>query len=144
MKNLVVILAGGKGSRMKSDLPKALVELNQKPLIGYVIDNVKPVINDICIVYSKYSKELKSVYPMYKYAYQKEALGAGDALKSAIEIIKDYENVMVLSCDMPLISTESYQKLYDKYQQKACVYMTTKLDDQQIMEGLLRKKKLLK
>lgn len=129
MKNLVVILAGGRGSRMGDTLPKALVKLDDVALIDYVIANVKPIINDICIVYSKYSELLTSTYD-YKFARQLEPLGSGDALKSAMSIIKDYDNVMVLSCDMPLISTNSYKALYDKYfEGNNAVYMTTILNN---------------
>ena len=41
MQRSVIILAGGKGTRMKSDLPKVLVELGKRPMIEYVVETVE-------------------------------------------------------------------------------------------------------
>ena len=82
MNNCAVILAGGEGKRMKSDLPKPLVRVLDKPLLQWVIESVKKAgIDDICVV-KGYKKEcIEDFVATLPYevetVYQSERLGTG-------------------------------------------------------------------
>ena len=50
MKTETVILAAGKGTRMKSDIPKVMHEINSKPMISHIIDTVMPLSDSVNVV----------------------------------------------------------------------------------------------
>ncbi len=89
-KTAVIILAAGHGKRMQSELPKALVPLNGKPLISHVIDAVRAsgLTNDpIIVVGQKREKVMEMLGDSYRYAVQEEQLGTGHAVLSAKEFL---------------------------------------------------------
>ena len=103
-----IILAGGKSSRMGRD--KGWIELNNKPLINYAIEALKPYCNELVI--SSNSKEYKSLgYPVYEDKI-KRCGPMGGIYSSLLHSSSRYN--MVLSCDMPLISTELIKYVLDK------------------------------
>ena len=79
----IVILAGGKGTRMKHDLPKVLAPLKGKPMIKHLLESVEKsgICERPCIVVG-YQKELviKELGDKYDYAIQEEILGTGHAV----------------------------------------------------------------
>ena len=108
-----IILAAGKGTRMKSDLPKVLNKLHNKALIDYVINTaIKADSYSIYIVVG-YKKELIEKHISYTYfnqldklnfVHQKEQLGTGHAVLSCSNQFQNYTgNVLVLMGDAPLI-----------------------------------------
>jgi bifunctional UDP-N-acetylglucosamine pyrophosphorylase / glucosamine-1-phosphate N-acetyltransferase len=114
MKNQIVILAAGKGTRMgNSRVPKVLTMLGKRPLILYVLGEiskinqlVKPV-----IVVGYGAEKVKGVLgDDYLYAYQDNQLGTAHALLSAKYKIKA-ENILVLYGDMPFVKAESLKGL---------------------------------
>ncbi len=126
----VIILAGGKGTRMESDEPKALTALSGKPFLQHILDTlscislpVKPVI----VVGYKKEHIFECIGAEYSYAVQTEQLGTGDAVKSAKEHITDLTlPVVVLYADHPLVSKETVERLITKQQEtKLPVVMAT-------------------
>jgi bifunctional N-acetylglucosamine-1-phosphate-uridyltransferase/glucosamine-1-phosphate-acetyltransferase GlmU-like protein len=114
MQEKALILAAGKGTRMKSDLPKPLVELNKKPIIEYIIAAFENAgINDIGIIVGYKSDLMKSVLnPKYKFIDQPEQKGTAHAVRCAENIIDWKGNdVFVFVGDSPLISASSIIKL---------------------------------
>ena len=116
MNTCILILAGGLGKRMKSDIPKVLHQLNKYSILGTLVNKIQEnFTNDIFIVVGKYQEiiqnklkeELKSNQNKINYVFQKESLGTGDALICSIEQISKYDKVIILNGDGPLISTES-------------------------------------
>ena len=111
-----VILAAGKGTRMKSEKPKVAVELNGKPMIGYVIESLQSSgIEDIVVVVG-YKKEdvmdICKIYDGIRFVEQKEQLGTAHALMCAEELLGDLEGtVLVAAGDAPLITSESFSSL---------------------------------
>jgi len=100
-----VIIAGGKGNRMESDLPKALVVVKGKPIVAHQIDYLlKSGINKIILALGYKAdlviKLIQSNYPNepIDYTIEKELLGTAGGLKLALEK-SDAEHVVVLNCD---------------------------------------------
>ena len=103
-----VILAGGKGTRMKSELPKVLHKVYDRCIIDYVYDSCKQAgIDDISIIVGhKYEQVIEHIGEKNaKFFIQKEQLGTGHAVMQAKDNINDDDLVIVINGDMPLIST---------------------------------------
>lgn len=120
MKLITIILAAGKGTRMKSDLPKVLHPILGKPMINYVIDTAQQIGSDqIAIVvgheHNKVISILDTFYGKGKFDYclQQPQLGTAHAVLQCKDVINkydkriesyDYKNVLILSGDVPLIA----------------------------------------
>lgn len=119
-----VVLAAGKGTRMKSELPKVLMEVHNKPMIFYVLDNLKPIPFKEIIIVIGYKKEIviekvqnyikEENYPIpINFVEQKEQLGTGHAFATTEPLLKNQiGNVLVTAGDMPFISTDSFLNLF--------------------------------
>jgi bifunctional UDP-N-acetylglucosamine pyrophosphorylase/glucosamine-1-phosphate N-acetyltransferase len=120
MRNQIIILAAGKGTRMGGSMPKVLVMLKNKPMILYLLEEVGKInqlIKPVVVVGYK-AESVKAVLGEdYFYALQNEQLGTAHALLAAKKYIKG-ENILVLYGDMPLIKAESLKKLMRLHQQK--------------------------
>lgn len=109
-----LILAAGKGVRMKSDIPKVLHVLAGKPLVMHVVDNLKAAGIDDIIAVVGYRGELveEAVGSCAKVVWQREQLGTGHAVMQAESALKDFEGGVVVACgDVPLMKPETFQKL---------------------------------
>lgn len=115
MKLKTLILAAGKGTRMKSELPKVIHEVNGIPMISKIIkvlEILKPEEN-ILILGHKKEEVLKVVGEDADYVVQTEQLGTGHAVLQAKDKLKDYDgDVMVLCGDTPLLREETLEELY--------------------------------
>ncbi|MCL2388910.1 MAG: bifunctional UDP-N-acetylglucosamine diphosphorylase/glucosamine-1-phosphate N-acetyltransferase GlmU [Elusimicrobia bacterium] len=126
MKNFsAVILAAGKGTRMKSAVPKVLHEVSLTPMLGRVIESVSALSPDrIAVVVGSgagavedYLKTLKTKTTVI---YQDKQLGSGHALKQAQNAFKNYKgNILVLSGDVPLIEPLTLKKLLSSHIKKS-------------------------
>jgi len=107
-----VILAGGSGKRMKSELPKVLHKLNGVPLIEHVIKLAENINSDsICIVTSPNLKKSLS-YPKIDIAVQDQPLGTAHAVLSAEPCLKDKTgDLYILYGDTPNIKPETLSKM---------------------------------
>lgn len=113
-----VILAAGKGTRMKSELPKVAIPLNGKPIIKYVIENIIAAgIESIIIVVGYKKDEVISIcqdYNNISFAEQKEQLGTGHALLCCEDKLKNFHGNILVACgDAPAISSKSFAALTD-------------------------------
>ncbi|MCL2422265.1 MAG: bifunctional UDP-N-acetylglucosamine diphosphorylase/glucosamine-1-phosphate N-acetyltransferase GlmU [Defluviitaleaceae bacterium] len=115
-----IILAAGKGKRMKSDLPKALHTAAGKPMIHYVIDTcMKAGIEDITVVIGKGGELIqKAVTQPVRFVWQDKQLGTGHATLCAKEHITDDDRIVVLYGDTPLITAEFLINLSTFQQEK--------------------------
>ena len=107
MKKYAIILAAGKGTRMKTDLPKCAYPLLKKPMIAYIVEHLyKSTMIDELITVVGHKKEViqEILNSTVKYAVQEEQLGTGHAVICAQDLITDNEGyTIILPGDMPLI-----------------------------------------
>jgi len=125
-----VILAAGMGKRMKSDLPKVMHQVGGKPMILHVIDQAKSSGADQVVVIVGHGRDL--VIPLLnaagaRHVVQEQQLGTGHAVRMASEALAGFEgNVLVLSGDVPLLSSETIQQVLECHrQQKATATVVT-------------------
>ena len=117
-KNIAIILAAGKGSRMNSDIPKPLHKIAGKTIIEHILTNIDDAnYDESVIVINKESEDyfsfLKNVNNKIAFAFQDQQLGTGDAVKSGIKNLdlSNVENVLVVFGDTPLLSSTTLKKL---------------------------------
>lgn len=115
--NTAIILAGGKGSRMKMDLPKCAVEILGKPMIEYLVDTLDKVnLNQvICVVGYKKEKMMEILKDRVTYAIQQEQLGTANAVQCALEFLDDDGYCVILPGDTPLIDEDILNQLIDTH-----------------------------
>ncbi len=130
----IIVLAAGKGSRMKSDLPKVLSPINGKPMIEYLINSVMRlgVDPEPVLVVSPDNKEIiADNLRKYKlsFALQAEQLGTGHAVASARSLIpEEVKNIMVLYGDHPFITPKSIERLLESHKSEVSM-MTAEVSD---------------
>lgn len=109
----VVILAAGRGTRMKSALPKAMHHLGGRPLIHWLLDTVKTLKPArVVVVTAPGMDDLRQTVAPYKTVIQQKALGTGDAVKAALPALKGFKgDVLILLGDMPLITPATLKSL---------------------------------
>ncbi len=113
----VVILAAGEGKRMKSALPKVLQKVAGKPMLGHVIDAARALKPEaLHVVYGHGGDQVRTAFESaadIRWSEQRERLGTGHAVQQAMPAIPDDARVLVLYGDVPLIRTETLQRLLD-------------------------------
>ena len=110
----VVILAAGKGTRMKSSLPKVLHKLADKPLVEHVYNAAKGLgAEEIVIIYGHGGEQVKDSCKHLdaKWVEQKEQLGTGHAVMQAFDDINLNNTLLVLYGDVPLTKEKTLHEL---------------------------------
>ena len=130
-----VILAAGKGTRMKSELPKVIHEALGKPMVKYSIEAAMEAgakESDVCLVVGHKADLVKeTVGAGVSYVLQEEQLGTGHAVKCASEFIGTEGLTMVLCGDTPLITGATLKRLVDTHLEEgnAITVLTAIADD---------------
>ena len=124
MKLKTLILAAGKGTRMKSDMPKVIHKVNGVPMITKIIDTLSGLNpkENILILGHKKEEVLKVVGENCDYVLQTEQLGTGHAVIQAKEKLEGYDgDVMILCGDTPLLRESTLKSLYDYHKESGAV-----------------------
>lgn len=115
-----VILAAGKGTRMKSKTPKVLHQIFDKTLVGYVIDAVNNtgLIDESFVIVGHQAERvkeyIKSNYTNAKTVLQSPQLGTGHAVSMVCPYLEDFKGEVVILCgDTPLITSETLKKFIE-------------------------------
>jgi bifunctional UDP-N-acetylglucosamine pyrophosphorylase / glucosamine-1-phosphate N-acetyltransferase len=129
-KLAVVIMAAGKGTRLKSSRPKVLHEIGGKPLLSYVIAAARKLVppEQIFAVVGHQADKVKAAVAStgISFVEQIEQRGTGHAIQCAKDAIAGFENVLVLSGDAPLIQPDTLAALIDFHQaQNAAMTLTS-------------------
>ncbi len=113
----VIVLAAGEGKRMKSALPKVLQAIAGVPMLGHVIASARALAPaGIHVVYGHGGDQVRAAFadqPDLQWAEQAQQLGTGHAVQQAIPGVPDDARVLVLYGDVPLIRSETLQRLLD-------------------------------
>ena len=130
MQLAIVIMAAGKGTRLKSKRPKVLHEIGGKPLLAHVISAAAQIVppQDIYVVVGHEAERVKEAVAStgVNFVLQAEQRGTGHAIQTVREAVKGYENLLVLSGDAPLITTETIARMRDfHYEQVAAMTILT-------------------
>ncbi|MDS1030289.1 bifunctional UDP-N-acetylglucosamine diphosphorylase/glucosamine-1-phosphate N-acetyltransferase GlmU [Bacillota bacterium LX-D] len=122
-KIAAVILAAGKGTRMRSQLPKVLHKVAGKYLAQHVVDACHEIVGKTIIVVGHGGEQVQSALGEdLFYAWQKEQLGTGHAVLQAVEYLtSEIETVLVVCGDTPLLSTATLSKLLKKHEEEKAV-----------------------
>src|SRR5271155_2864599 len=122
MQFAIVIMAAGKGTRLKSRRPKVLHEVGGKPLIRHVVDAARQIVppEDVYVIVGHEAGLVRdSVSALgVQFVEQTEQKGTGHAMQTARPATQGYENVIVLYGDVPLIRPETIRKVRDFHLQR--------------------------
>jgi bifunctional UDP-N-acetylglucosamine pyrophosphorylase/glucosamine-1-phosphate N-acetyltransferase len=131
---VVAILAAGKGTRMKSNLPKVLHSLGGKSLVERVIESVEPLFPSRRIVIVGYqSQEVKTALSLIseiEFVEQTVQLGTGHAIQQLLPHLEGYTgDLLILNGDVPLLQTETLKNLLQTHQenQNSCTILSAQL-----------------
>ncbi|QGR74811.1 bifunctional UDP-N-acetylglucosamine diphosphorylase/glucosamine-1-phosphate N-acetyltransferase GlmU [Acinetobacter lwoffii] len=116
MSTTVIILAAGKGTRMRSSLPKVLQPLAGRPLLGHVIETAKKLNADnIITIYGHGGDRVQTAFAQQdiKWVEQAEQLGTGHAVQMTLPVLPHDGVSLILSGDVPCINPVTLQKLLD-------------------------------
>ena len=115
-----IILAAGKGTRMKSEMPKVLHSIFNKPLLGYVIDAVNGIgcVDESFIIVGHEAEKVEDYvnknYERAKCILQSPQLGTGDAVNKAAPYINGFDGYVIVVCgDTPLITADTLRNFIE-------------------------------
>ena len=134
-ETIVIILAAGRGTRMNSEIPKVLHEINNKSLIMHVVESAKVLNPKQIIVIVGFKKQLvmdNLENDSLCFVEQLEQLGTGHAIKMCLPELKDFQgNVLILSGDVPLIKADTLSSFINLHNKKKCLasLITTDLEN---------------
>ena len=147
-----IVMAAGKGTRMKSELPKVLYPILERPMIEYVLDVLEQAEVDKTIVVVGYRSELVRETLAHRrnleFAEQTEQLGTGHAVMTCQEKLSLHkESVLVIAGDSPMVQVRSIQKLFEAYDNEAaekrpsCILGTAVKENPEGLGRILRDEK---
>ncbi|MDD4290407.1 MAG: NTP transferase domain-containing protein [Patescibacteria group bacterium] len=131
----LIILAGGKGTRMNQEVPKVLTEINGVSLIEKLLGSVGKFFDksDIYIVVGYKGEDvINKLNDEYNFIWQKEQLGTGHAVIQCREELKGrYENILILYGDTPFITEKTLKLLMDLHLDSNSIFsmITLKIDN---------------
>ncbi len=131
----VIVLAAGKGTRMKSDLAKVLHPVFFAPMVCHVLDSVRLLAPEQTVVVTGHQAErVEEVLASYQVEFvrQREQLGTGHAVLATAETLRARHGIALIVCgDTPLIKASTLQSMVDSHlrQQRTLSVMTTIVDD---------------
>lgn len=113
----IVIMAAGKGTRLKSKRAKVLHQVGGKPLLAHVISAATQVVpaKNVYVIIGHQAEEVRAAVQQtgVQFVLQSEQRGTGHAIMCARDQVRQHENILVLSGDVPLIRPETITKLRD-------------------------------
>ena len=142
----MIILAAGKGTRMKSDLAKVLHTINGRPMVDYVLDTAHKFAPDhIYLIIGHQADKVRALTTAYDVIYveQKEQLGTGHAILVTEPYLKTLEGTALILCgDVPLLTEKTLAKLLEhhKKEKAAGTILTIQLTDSKHYGRIIREK----
>ena len=121
MKNYAIVLAAGKGTRMKTDLPKCAFPILKKPMIKYIHENIEQSVIDETTVVVGYQKEvlMDILKDKVDYVVQHQQKGTGHAIMACKESLgKKRGTTIIMLGDMPLVDYKVIDKVINYHRDK--------------------------
>ncbi|MFL2948522.1 MAG: NTP transferase domain-containing protein [Nitrospinales bacterium] len=140
----VIILAAGKGSRMQTSLAKVLIPIAEKPILEYVLDvaeKLHPTRTIVVVGHQADQVQEKFFKRDLKFVLQEEQLGTGHAAQQAEQALCDFKGTVLVLCgDMPLIKTETLDRLLLQYKEVSakCSVLTLKSKEKHDFGRIIR------
>lgn len=135
-KTAVVVLAAGKGTRMKSDKAKVLHEVHGRPMVDYVMASASEIAgSDVVVIVGHQAEAVKAAVAGQRnalFALQEEQLGTGHAVMCARDAIGPLTRQVVILCgDVPLVRAETLRRLVVEHEAagRAVSVLAVSLDD---------------
>lgn len=128
----IVILAAGKGTRMRSDLPKVLHPIGGKAMVQHVVDSARAVGGEqllLVVGHGADKVEQQMAATDVKFVLQAEQLGTGHAVQQALPHLRQEAVVLILYGDVPLTRPETLKKLVAAVNEKQMSLLTVNLPD---------------
>ena len=142
MSTTVIILAAGKGTRMRSQLPKVLQPLAGRPLLGHVIETAKQLhAEHIITIYGHGGEQVQQGFKheQVQWVEQAEQLGTGHAVQMTLPVLPQDGISLILSGDVPCITPNTLQKLLEASRGTGIGLVTLTLDDASGYGRIVRK-----
>ncbi|MCC7084389.1 MAG: NTP transferase domain-containing protein [Pirellulales bacterium] len=131
LPSVAIVMAAGKGTRMKSELPKVLVPLNGRPMVEFVLDAIRIAGIERVVVVVGYRADLvREALGQHRgidFVEQSPQLGTGHAVMVCRDVLKDHKGpILVLTGDTPLVQPATLRKMLDEFAraQPACLLGT--------------------
>ncbi len=130
----VIVLAAGKGTRMKSELPKVLHRVAGRSLLGWVLAAVDPLDVDetVAVIGHGADAVIEALPPMAVSVVQEPQLGTGDAVRVGLSGCSEaVDTVLILPGDMPLLEADTLEQVVATHRDEgaAATVLTVKMDD---------------
>ncbi len=121
MKNrYAIVLAAGRGTRMKSNLYKVLHPVVERPMVQHVVNQLQPLALEKVVTIVGFGAEAvqETLGDQSSFVVQEEQLGTGHAVQQAEDMLQHMEGTTLVVCgDTPLIEAETFQALVDHHEQ---------------------------
>lgn len=129
----VVILAAGKGTRMRSSMAKVMHPIAHKPMVAHVVDTARRLNpTRLCVVYGHGGDQVKAHFADdsdIQWREQTEQLGTGHAVQQALPELESDATCLILYGDVPLIQAATLEQLVSGHSENAIGLLTTFMDD---------------
>lgn len=126
-----IILAAGKGTRMKSELPKVMHPILSEPMIVHITTHLSRIHVDQSIVVIGHKGEViqDCLKESVLYAWQHEQMGTGHAVQQALPVLNEEGDTIILYGDVPCIQSETMEKIFEENKDYDMSVYTAVLDD---------------
>lgn len=141
MKLDVVILAAGKGTRMRSKKPKVLHKLAGKSLLGHVVETARSLDADnIQVVIGHGGDEIRREFEgeQLNFVEQEQQLGTGHAVLQCLPCLRDDALALILYGDVPLLKKKTLQKLINEVGKSSLAVLSCDVDDPKGLGRIIR------
>lgn len=129
MRNAIV-LAAGKGTRMKSNKSKVMHSIIDRPMLAYIIEALREVhVERIVVVVGYQADSIKEAFPDVEFALQEPQLGSGHAVMQATQLKDEEGDTIVINGDGPCIQPETLEKLFETNKDASLTLLTSVLED---------------
>lgn len=130
MKRNAIVLAAGKGTRMKSELSKVMHPIIDRPMLGYILDALKAVhVERIVVVVGYQAQSIMDAYPDVEFAMQMPQRGTGHAVMQCTQLKEEEGQTLIINGDGPCIQPETLEKLFEANENASCTLLTSVLED---------------